>query len=77
METMTLNISEIIDLAKAAGLKVTNIPNEDDQETEFTIADCPKDGLDNENGTRSHYRLIAYLSEYPEEGSYALGKAIL
>ena len=74
---MTLTVEEIGDLAKSAGFKIDDEQlGDSDRDTEYVIEPCPKDGVDNEDGTRSHYRFIAYLDEYPEEGCFGLGEAI-
>lgn len=71
---LTLTVKEIADLAEAAGLDVGPVPT-DEAFTEYTITDCPKEGLD-EDGIRTQYRKIAFITEYPEEGSFGLGYPI-
>lgn len=78
---ITLTIAEIYDLACAAGFTINHspafMPDADEMETEITIEDCPKVGLlDDDNVSRLHYTRIAYFTEYPEEGSFGLGKEL-
>lgn len=74
---LTLTVAEIYDLACAAGFTINDdkevMPDDDEMETEITIIDCPKDGVVGDDGKRQHYAHIAYITEYPEEGSYPLG----
>lgn len=75
-EGITLTVSEIKDLAEFAGFKIEPIsPRDfDDMETEIVIAPCPKDGVTGDDKpAKDHYRFVAYLEEYPEEGAYPLG----
>lgn len=75
MQALTLTVEEIKDLAQAVGLKISDDSlGDDDIDVEYTIIECPTSGLDNEDGTFLHYKLIAFLTEYPEEGSFGLGK---
>lgn len=80
---LNLTVAEIRDLAAFAGLKIdTAIPAADDeQETEITVAACPPEGVKNEAepsdpDSVSHYRFIAYCTEYPEEGCMGLGNEL-
>ena len=44
-------------------------------ETELVVGACPKDGLlDESTGVHEHYRLAAHFYDYPDEGSFGLGK---
>lgn len=72
---MTLTANEIADLARFAGFRLdeANPPDEDEGQTTYAIEECPKGGLIGDEGERLQYRMIAYLDEYPEEGSYGLG----
>ena len=75
---ITLTVREIYDLACAAGLTINHnpmfMPDDDEMEAELTIVECPKEGVLNDDGKFEHYTYIAYLSEYPEEGSFSLGE---
>jgi hypothetical protein len=76
---MSLNLTsrEIYDLATIAGFRMEPLSemDTDDLETEFTVQNCPKLGLlDDETGQLETYQHIAYLSEYPEEGAFGLGE---
>jgi hypothetical protein len=76
MKNLTLTVNEIADLARFAGIALdeTRLPDADEGETEISVGPCPKGGLyEEEDGPRTHYRLIAWLEEYPEEGSMGLG----
>lgn len=69
---------EIFDLARFAGFDIKKPSDDDLLEYEYTIKPCPKDGLtDGEHDTTpaTHYKNIAYISDYPEEGSCGLGDA--
>lgn len=74
---LTLTVAEIYDLACAAGFTINHgemfMPDADEMETEITIIDCPKDGVEDDDGKHTHYAHLAYFTEYPEEGSYPLG----
>ena len=80
-ESLTLTVGEIADLARCAGLVIkVNVTgayddDDDDDEMEITIEPCPKQGVEDED-SRSivHCKHIAYITEYPEEGVYPLGK---
>jgi hypothetical protein len=79
---MTLTVAQIYDLACMAGFTINHsamfMPGEDEMETEITIRDCPAIGLlDDDNVSRQHYSLIAYFTEYPEEGSFGLGPELV
>ncbi len=80
---LTLTVAEIRDLAAFAGLKIdTTVPAADDErETQITVAPCPAVGIRNEGEPSapdavSHYRHVAYCTEYPEEGCMGLGDEI-
>lgn len=45
----------------------------DEMETEITIIDCPAGGVLDDDGKATHYEHVAYLTEYPEEGTFPLG----
>lgn len=72
---ITLTVREILDLSKAANL----VPNvwkitEDEAETEYTIFE--REGgvqVNDDDGTPRFYAHGAFLSEYPEEGTFPLG----
>jgi hypothetical protein len=76
--SITLKVSEIRSLAMFAGLvldkRVEFIPEED--EAEITIADCPTEGVKDDEGKVEHFEHIAYFSEYPEEGCAPLGEPV-
>lgn len=76
MKGIDLSIQEIKNLAQFAGFVIDESAlDEEDLDTEITIVPCPPDGLD-DDGVRRKYRMIAFYSEYPEEGSYGLGAEI-
>jgi hypothetical protein len=73
---ITLNVNEILDLAIFAGIPIVESykPTEDEGEETITIGECPEKGLfDEEAQFNRQYRFMAWLEEYPEEGSYGLG----
>lgn len=73
---MTLTIDQIKDLAQFAGLHITG--EAEDKESEITIIECPKEGIKDDDGsTIVHYRHVAYLEEYPEEGVCPLGDELV
>lgn len=81
--TMILTVREIKDLAEFSGLtldKSSTTTDLDDIDAEIAIADCPPAGLkpddDEEGAVVTHYRKIAYFTEYPEEGAMGLGEEI-
>jgi hypothetical protein len=79
-----LTVAEIIDLAEFAGLtldKQMGLPDEDQLQTEITIAPCSiapcsKTGVLNGDGVAEFYAHVAYFSEYPDEGFMGLGKQL-
>jgi len=73
---ITLNGKEIKDLAESVGLVVKDLDYTDEFETEMTIIPCPEVGVANDDGEVEHYRFVAYLDEYPEEGVNPLGAKI-
>ena len=74
--SITLTTLEIADLAKFAGL-LCGLPNRESQEDQVTIEPCPEDGLrDDDEGEIWSSSWIAYMTEYPEEGSVTLGNTI-
>lgn len=73
---MTLTGKEIKDLAEAVGLVVCTMDYTDELETEMTIIDCPASGVLDDDGKATHYAHVAYLSEYPEEGTFPLGDEV-
>lgn len=80
---ITLTLLQIIELAEFAGLSATQASDFDamELETEFTITDCPPDGLRNEGeesdqGSVSHYSYIVYCTDCPDEGCIGLGPEI-
>lgn len=70
---LTLTGKEIKDLAEAVGLVISPHDYADELETEMTIIDCPAGGVLDDDGKATHYEHVAYLSEYPEEGTFTLG----
>lgn len=74
---LTLTVAEIYDLACAAGFTINHgkmfMPDADEMETEITIIDCPAGGVLDDDGKATHYEHVAYLTEYPEEGTFPLG----
>ena len=74
--SITLTTLEIADLAKFAGL-LCGLPNRESREDQVTIEPCPEDGLrDDDEGEIWSSSWIAYMTEYPEEGSVTLGNTI-
>ena len=74
--SITLTTLEIADLAKFAGL-LCGLPNRESREDQVTIEPCPEDGLrDDDEGEIWSSSWIAYITEYPEEGSVTLGNTI-
>lgn len=73
---LTLTGKEIKDLAEAVGLVIAPHDYTDELETEMTIIDCPSNGVLDDGGKATHYKYVAYLTEYPEEGSFPLGDEI-
>lgn len=71
---VTLTVAEIQELAEFAGIRVDRSRSPlDDSEMEITIEPCPEEGIAEEDGSRGHYRHIAYYEDYPEEGAWPLG----
>ncbi len=70
---LTLTGKEIKDLAEAVGLVIQPLNYGDELETEMTIIKCPATGVQDDDGKVTHYEHVAYLSEYPEEGTFPLG----
>lgn len=74
---ITMNVAEIIDLCKLAGIVVETPSDEAELDMEYTIVRCPPEGMREENQSDEepckHWRYMAYLAEYPEEGCYQLG----
>ena len=75
---MVLTMEEIRDLALFCGFHVDGCEAEtrdaEDLATEYVVEDCPAQGVKDEDETRAlHYRHIAYIEEYPEEGVMGLG----
>jgi hypothetical protein len=71
-----LNAKEIKDLAEFAGFTISSqfaASDEELEDEEFVVTDCPKEGTVDDDGTARHYDHIAYLSDYPEEGVCPLG----
>jgi hypothetical protein len=73
LNELTLTGKEIKDLAEFAGLAIAPSDYTDVLETEIIVATCPTSGA---LGDGTHYKHVAYLSEYPEEGAYPLGDEI-
>lgn len=73
---LTLTGKEIKDLAEAVGLVIDPRNYTDELETEITIIDCPESGVLGDDGKATHYEHVAYLSEYPEEGTFPLGDEV-
>lgn len=73
---LTLTGKEIRDLAEAVGLVITPNDYADELETEMTIIECPPSGVLDDDGQATYYKHVAYLSEYPEEGTYPLGDEV-
>ncbi len=76
MTSITLTGKEIRDLAEFAGFSIVENDYTDENETEMVIQNCPDKGILNDDNEPEHYRLIAYLAEYPEEGCMPLGEKI-
>lgn len=75
-EMLTLTGKEIKDLAEAVGLVIMPHDYTDELETEMTIIACPSSGVEDDDGNATHYKHVAYLSEYPEEGTFPLGDEV-
>ena len=80
---LILSVAEIRDLALFAGLMIddTTKPTGDELETQITVASCPAEGICNDgepsdSDSVSHYKHVAYCTEYPEEGYTGLGDEI-
>ena len=73
--SITLTGKEIRELAELVGLQIVEHEYADEYETEITV-ETPSGFLLNDDGVEEYYRLIAYLTEYPEEGAIGLGEAI-
>lgn len=73
-----LTAKEIKNLAEFAGLNVNyGGMTPEEAETEFTIQDCPKDGVSCDGGKPQKYSgSVAWISDYPEEGCMPLGDPI-
>lgn len=80
MNQITLTVAEILDLARAAnivGNKHKPQVDAEELETEYTIWES-KEGtliLDDDK-TEKRYRHGAYISEYPDEGTFPLGNPL-
>lgn len=73
---LTLTAEEIGDLALASGFSLPPeaYPDEDQLGTEYTIVRMdPTKGVVNDDNVVEHYAHVAYITEYPEEGSFPLG----
>ena len=74
---LTLKGREIKDLAEAVGLEIQQLDYTDELETEMTIIACPASGVtDDDDGKVRHYEHVAYLSEYPDDGTFPLGDQV-
>lgn len=73
---LTLTGKEIKDLAEAVGLVIQPLDYTYELETEMTIINCPASGVLDDDGKSAHYEHVAYLSEYPEEGTFPLGDEV-
>ena len=57
--------------------QLCGLPNRESREDQVTIEPCPEDGLrDDDEGEIWSSSWIAYMTEYPEEGSVTLGNTI-
>lgn len=76
---LTLTVAEIKDPAECAGLVLKEgcLPDADELESEITIIKCPAEGVRDDDNRPTHYAYIAYHTEYPDEGSYPLGKELV
>lgn len=73
---ITLTGKEILGLTLCAGFSVVENYGPDELETEWDIQDCPAEGVLNDDNEIEHYRYVAWLAEYPEEGAFPLGDPI-
>lgn len=73
---ITLTVEQIEGLAKFAGYEVGENITDQDRDTEITVEFCSTEGVKDDDGATKHYRHVAYLDEYPEEGVYPLGPAL-
>ena len=71
-KSITLTGEEIHDLAEAVGLAIQPQDYTDIFEDEMTITACPSVGVLNDDGNKIHSKHIAYLSDYPDEGTFML-----
>jgi len=70
--SITLTGAQIRDLADMAGLAPVDLPPESiELETRMTITG--PDEIHDEDGNPTRYPLVAYITEYPEEGYIPLG----
>lgn len=69
-----LTAKQIGDLAVAAGFTIDVDPDDGQLDTEYTIVKMdPKKGVLNDDNVMEYYAHVAYLTDYPEEGSFPLG----
>lgn len=80
---LTLTVAEIRDLARFAGLSIDETfgPSDDELETLITVGLCPAEGMRNDGEPSdpesvSHYKHMAYYTDYPDEGGIGLGDEI-
>lgn len=75
--SITLTGKEIRDLARVAGFLVEAdvLMDEEYMEIEYTISECPAEGVWDEEGNFQHYKYVAVNCEYPEAGAFGLGDA--
>lgn len=73
---LILTGKEIEDLARCAGFQIVEQNYDDERECEIVIVDCPEDGIEDDDGKRTHYAHIAYFADYPDEGAFSLGDEI-
>lgn len=82
MTPITLTMLQIKALAEFTGMLVDSAGFDDDyMSSEYVIAACPAIGIKNDGepgdpDSVSHYELIAYCADCPEDGCIGLGPEI-
>lgn len=76
---VSLTMSDIRDLAMIAGLTIVEEVGcyGAEGDDHFTIHDCPKEGVRNDDGTVSHYRYVALCDGFDAGECQPLGEPIL
>lgn len=77
--SLTITIRQLLDLVALAVYDTSTLHAQTEPEefdTELTIEPCPPKGLMDDAGQAVYYNLIAYFTEYPDEGAIGLGEAV-